>query len=108
MKRYRYAMVKFGVLKVPGPGQDLAVRAIEVAEHTVQRGNSITIRWTPAHRGVEGNERADRAAREAAELPPLRTTRNRSSLAYLRRGTTERMNRRWVESTMAIAGLHTT
>ena len=51
---------------------------------------------------MEGNERADRAAREAAELPPLRTTRNRSSLAYLSRGTAERMNRRWVESTMAI------
>ena len=59
----------------PGPGQDMAVRAIEIAECLVQRENTVTIRWTPAHRGVEGNERADQAVKEAATLPPLRGTR---------------------------------
>ena len=83
----------------PGPGQEMATRAIEIAERIVDQGNSITIRWTPAHRGVEGNERADQAARGAAELPPLRTTRDRFSLAYLGRRATERMPRRWRDDT---------
>ena len=50
---------------------------------------------------MEGNERADRAAKDAAELPPLMTTRSRFSLAYLRRGATDRMTRRWIEDTRA-------
>ena len=43
----------------PGPGQEMATRAIEIAERIVGQGNSIAIRWTSAHRGVEGNERGD-------------------------------------------------
>ena len=93
-----------------GPGQEMATRAIEIAERVVGQGNSITIRWTPAHRGVEGNERADQAAKEVAELPPLRTTRDRFSLAYLGRRATERATRRWREDTrtrIRQAGLYT-
>ena len=83
----------------PGPGQEMATRAIEIAERVVGQGNSITVRWTPAHKEVEGNERADRAAKDAAEFPPLRTTRDRFSLAYLGRRATERATRRWREDT---------
>ncbi|KAF0303571.1 putative RNA-directed DNA polymerase from transposon BS [Amphibalanus amphitrite] len=32
-------------------------------------GRKIHVQWVPSHCGVEGNERADRVAREAAELP---------------------------------------
>ena len=85
----------------PGPGQDIAIRAIEVAERLVQKGNTITIRWTPAHVGVEGNERADLAAKGAATLPPLRGTRGRLSSAFLRRRVTEGVNRRWIADTTA-------
>ena len=46
---------------------------------------------------IEGNERADQAARDAASLPPLRVTRRQFSLAYLRRRATERTTRRWRE-----------
>ena len=30
-----------------------------------QRGRSISVRWTPAHRGVEGNEHADALVKRA-------------------------------------------
>ena len=44
----------------PGPGQYMAIRIIELAQRVIDQGNSITVRWTPAHREVEGNERAVR------------------------------------------------
>ena len=50
-----------------GPGQAQALLIIEVASTIADRDNHITIRWTPSHAGVEGNERADRRARGAAE-----------------------------------------
>ena len=83
----------------PGPGQELAIRAIEIAERLSRKGSSVTIRWTPAHAGVEGNERADQAAKDAAALPPLRGTRGRLSLAFLKRRTTDRVNEQWIEDT---------
>ena len=85
----------------PGPGQDMAVRAIEVTERLVQKGNTVQIRWTPAHVGVEGNERADLAAKDAATLPPLRGTRRRLSLAFLGRRIKEGVNERWISDTTA-------
>ena len=83
----------------PGPGQEMAVRAIEIAERLVRQGNTVTIRWTPAHKGVEGNERADQVAKEAATFPPLRGTRGRFSLAFLKRRITDRTTTRWITDT---------
>ena len=82
----------------------MAIRAIEIAERIVQNGCSVVIRWTPAHKGVEGNERADQAAKEAATLSPMRGTRNMLSLAFLGRGVSERIARRWVSDTRTRAG----
>ena len=82
-----------------GPGQEMAIRAIEIAERITRGGNTITFKWTPAHAGVEGNERADMAAKSAATLPPLRGTRDRYSLAYLKRGTTEGIMKSWIADT---------
>ena len=39
-----------------GPGQALAIRAISAAAAIRRRENTITIRWTPSHEGIEGNE----------------------------------------------------
>ena len=85
----------------PGPGQEMAIRAIEIADRIVRRGNTITIRWTPAHVGIEGNERADQAAKSSATLPPLRGTRGRFSLAYQKRRITDGITRGWIEDTRA-------
>ena len=50
-----------------GPGQQWARAIIEVASRLVASDNEVRVMWVPAHRGVEGNEIADRAAKEAAE-----------------------------------------
>ena len=33
------------------------------------RGSLVHLQWTPAHCSLEGNERTDRVAKEASELP---------------------------------------
>ena len=38
-----------------------------MTDELYRRGNSLAVRWTPAHAGVEENEQADEAARRAAE-----------------------------------------
>ena len=45
----------------------MAREAIQISERLAQRRNTITIRWTPAHLGIEGNEQADTLAKRAAE-----------------------------------------
>lgn len=50
-----------------GPGQRFAVAAIDVCSRPVQRGNIVTIRWTPTHSRVECEEVAGGWAEAAAE-----------------------------------------
>ena len=75
-----------------GPGQRLAVEAIEACSRLMNRGNSITIQWTSAHLGAEGNEMADLYARGAAESELYAVDRafmHEASFAYMTRLTTE-------------------
>ena len=60
-----------------GPAQALAKAVIARVDDQYDRGNTLTIRWTPSHEGAEGNELADEAARLAAEgggIGPDRST----------------------------------
>ena len=41
------------------PGQAFARAIIEIAERLGARGGTSALRWTPAHKGVEGSEVAD-------------------------------------------------
>ena len=41
---------------VIGPGQRFAVAAMEVCDRVLARQNTVTIRWIPAHIGIQGNE----------------------------------------------------
>ena len=74
-----------------GSGQRFAVEATEACDRLTSRGNLVTIRWTPAHQGVDGNETADLYARgrpsalHAAEQAYLLET----SFAHIMRLTTE-------------------
>ena len=49
-----------------GPVQALARATVDFSYEFRGRGNNVTVRWTPAHQGVEGNEQADTRAKRAA------------------------------------------
>ena len=75
-----------------GPAQALAKRVIATVDSPVSRDNTLTIRWTPAHEGVEGKEQADRTAKKPAEGEGERVEQAylcEVSLSHLARKTTE-------------------
>lgn len=76
-----------------GPGQWLAHRIEKRIEELSIHDINVHIRWVPGHAGVEGNERADRAAKEAAGTGTCPCERF-MSLSHLRRLVTER---KWKE-----------
>lgn len=69
------------------------------------RGNALSVRWTPAHEVVEGNERADETTKSAAEGREERAEPGyirEASLSHLIRKTTEKRadgTREWYEAT---------
>ncbi len=87
----------------PGPGQYLAIQAHRAAEALTAQNRSISLAWVPGHEGVEGNERADQAAKRAATKVP-RAGLGELSLAYTRRICTEAMKQtrqRWLTTALA-------
>jgi len=56
----------------PGPGQALAIQAHAIAKRLHTQGRQPTIQWVPGHAGVEGNEKADQVAKQAASKLPGR------------------------------------
>ena len=76
-----------------GPAQTLARGSLAHVAELHGRGNTVTMRWTPSHAGVVGNEIADGAARSAAKDrlgSPNPEYLAEASLSHLRRVTTER------------------
>ena len=75
-----------------GPAQALARAVIDFSYELRQHDNSVTVRGTPAHAGVEGNERADATAKRAAAREEGRADPEylgEASLSHLTRKTTE-------------------
>lgn len=64
------------------------MEAIEACVRLMSRGNAVTIRWTPAHVEVEGNEMADLYARGTAESELYAVGR-----AYMRETSLSRVTR---------------
>lgn len=72
--------------RIPRPAQLSVVVFRKVVETLQLRGCKVEILWTPSHIGIEGNERADMAAEQAAR----RATRTRErpkwmSISHIRR-----------------------
>ena len=75
-----------------GPPQVLEKATIELARDIHERGSSVTVRWTPARAGVEGNEHAGFTAKRAAEGRGRRARSeylSEASLSHFTRKTTE-------------------
>lgn len=77
-----------------GPGQWLARRIYDNTRTLLEYGINVEICWIPGHAKIEGNERADRAAKEAAENGQHCLERF-ASLSYISGLITER---KWKES----------
>ena len=52
-----------------GPGQKIAIDIIANAQVLTDKGIEVNLQWVPSHIRIEGNERADKAAKEAAKSP---------------------------------------
>ena len=81
----------------PEPGQELAMRAQATARRLQAQQVEVTVQWVPGHAGVEGNERADKAAKQAAARPAEEGV---ISLAHVRRRGTEKhsaQGKKWLE-----------
>lgn len=72
-------------------GQALKIQIFKRAKQLHTHGGELVVRWIPGHSGIEGNEQADKAAKEAATDGRIQTARW-SSLSHIKRKITEARN----------------
>ena len=84
-------------LRIPSdqPGQNCQIRAIKAAQTIIRKGATISLNWVPGHTNVEGNELADKLAKEATEQPP---NSNLTSYAFGGMRLKEETSTEWLES----------
>jgi ribonuclease HI len=92
--------------ELTSPGHHLTAEALRIAKHLRSRnGNAkfnLTIRWTAGHVGIEGNEKADKEAKRAAEGNssntkdlPRYVRKIKHSVSALRQANNKERNETW-------------
>ena len=72
-------------------GQALRIQIYKQARQLRAYGGEVIVRWIPGHSGVEGNERADKAAKEASADSRAQVARW-SSLTHVKKKITDAKN----------------
>ena len=97
-------------LEMNKSGQHLAVNLLQIAKQLLDRRDNrkfrLTYRWSAGHVGIQGNEEADKAAKEAAEggsldrkdLPPCLRKQIGHSLSAVQQARNEKLKSRWTAS----------
>ena len=68
-----------------GPGQAIAIDISVRTQTLIDKGIEVTLQWVLSYIGIEGNERADKAAKEAAGSPIIPGIERYSSFSYIAR-----------------------
>ena len=68
-----------------GPGQATVIDISVKAQTLIDKGIEVFLQWVPSHINIEGNERADKAAKEAADKPISPGTERYSFFSYIAR-----------------------
>src|SRR5580658_2149529 len=68
-----------------GPGQAIAIDISYRAQKLINKGIEVILQWVPSHIGIEGNERADKAAKEIVGKSIRPETERYSSFSYITR-----------------------
>jgi len=87
----------------PGPGQVLALRTMIWESELLRKNTQVEYWWVPAHKGIEGNEKADQQATKAAYKSRGKVSETQSPPPYLNYVSFAHINRRltnlkWEES----------
>lgn len=77
----------------PAPGQDTAIEVASISKQLQQLGTSLHIQWVPGHFDVEGNEQADKLAKEGTQITTRQNTT--TTLSFLKRVCREARKREW-------------
>lgn len=56
-------------------GQALKIQIFRYARELHNRGGEVIVRWIPSHKEIKGNERANKAAKDAAANKRSQTAR---------------------------------
>lgn len=77
----------------------IALQIHRYNQMTQIRGNEVRLMWTPGHTGIDGNEKADQAAKDAAQSnqTPIRTLPRNDIKNILREEGLEEWKRMWNE-----------
>jgi ribonuclease HI len=78
----------------PGPGQTTAITVARISRQLAKRELSLWVQWVPGHTAVDGNEKADGLAKEAARKRPRNFTPT-LTMSFLKRAARAEMVREW-------------